>query len=161
HLLQHGCCQAIALPHHDQVGEDHMYVVARCNLDVGIQTKIIRLPGLADHEDVSDWVDRGGTQEDLLQLVANTLSITPAELPAPKPVSTKKPTSSKSYQHDPRLNGIFFEALKIKPRCLFHPDVNPSLSIDLDRGLFFCHGCAIGGSVAAFYVKVAALKGRT
>jgi hypothetical protein len=34
--------------------------------------------------------------------------------------------------------------------CPFHPDHHPSLSIDLDRGLFFCFTCNVGGDVISF-----------
>lgn len=29
--------------------------------------------------------------------------------------------------------------------CPFHPDRSPSLSIDVDKGLWNCHGCHVGG----------------
>jgi hypothetical protein len=36
-------------------------------------------------------------------------------------------------------------------RCRFHaPDQHPSLSIDLDRGLFHCHTCGAQGGVTSF-----------
>jgi hypothetical protein len=34
-------------------------------------------------------------------------------------------------------------------RCIFHrPDRHPSLSIDLDRGIFHCFACRVGGDPA-------------
>jgi hypothetical protein len=37
--------------------------------------------------------------------------------------------------------------------CPFHPDKNPSCTINDDKGLFFCHGCNVGGSVIDFMMK--------
>jgi DNA primase len=168
-LREHGCEQAIVLPDHDAPGEESAAQIARHNLACNIPSKIVRLPGLDDAQDVTDWVEQhGGTRARLLELVDATPWITLAELP-PLKVSTKRPASSTStYQHDPRFNGFFFETLKIRPTtgrikaiCPLHPDSNPSLSIDLDRGLWHCFGCAAGGTVVTFYMKVAKLRGRT
>lgn len=35
-------------------------------------------------------------------------------------------------------------------RCIFHEDGSPSLSVDLDRGLFHCFGCGLGGGLKRF-----------
>jgi CHC2 zinc finger len=35
-------------------------------------------------------------------------------------------------------------------RCIFHEDRTPSLSVDLDRGLFHCFGCNVGGGQRRF-----------
>lgn len=34
--------------------------------------------------------------------------------------------------------------------CPFHPDTNPSLSVDVDRGLYHCFGCEAGGDLIDF-----------
>jgi len=34
--------------------------------------------------------------------------------------------------------------------CIFHEDRRPSLSVDLDQGLFHCFGCGVGGGVRTF-----------
>jgi hypothetical protein len=35
-------------------------------------------------------------------------------------------------------------------RCRFHEDRTPSLSVDLERGLFCCHGCGNKGGIRRF-----------
>lgn len=35
-------------------------------------------------------------------------------------------------------------------RCPFHQDDTPSLSIDPDKDVFYCHGCGAGGGYVAF-----------
>lgn len=52
----------------------------------------------------------------------------------------------------------YFPKLKSTPPkqnvlCVFHEEKNPSLSIDLDKGLFFCHSCNAGGDVFSFYMQ--------
>lgn len=44
-------------------------------------------------------------------------------------------------------------------RCIFHPNEGktPSLSVDLDEGLFHCFSCGIGGGVRRFARLVGAL----
>jgi len=37
--------------------------------------------------------------------------------------------------------------------CPFHEDKNPSLSLDLERGLFYCHACKAKGDAFSFYMK--------
>jgi putative DNA primase/helicase len=36
--------------------------------------------------------------------------------------------------------------------CPFHADTDPSLSVDLDKGLWHCFGCEAGGDVFSFYM---------
>jgi len=43
---------------------------------------------------------------------------------------------------------------EIYVKCIFHPDNNPSLSIDLSSGLWHCFGCDAGGTVADFYSRI-------
>jgi hypothetical protein len=38
--------------------------------------------------------------------------------------------------------------------CPFHKDDTPSLSINIDNGLWFCHSCNMGGSIFDFYMKL-------
>lgn len=35
-------------------------------------------------------------------------------------------------------------------RCPFHEDRRPSLSVDLDKGVFHCFGCGTGGGIKRF-----------
>jgi len=34
--------------------------------------------------------------------------------------------------------------------CPFHPDRTPSLSIDVAKGLWYCHGCHVGGDCITY-----------
>jgi len=37
--------------------------------------------------------------------------------------------------------------------CPFHEDTTPSCSIDIESGLWFCHGCQRGGDIFSFYME--------
>ncbi|HBH13837.1 MAG TPA: hypothetical protein DDX29_12125 [Clostridiales bacterium] len=37
--------------------------------------------------------------------------------------------------------------------CPFHADSDPSCSLDLEEGLYYCHSCNIGGDIFDFYMK--------
>ena len=59
----------VILPDNDQVGRHHAQKVARSLASVAANVKIVELPGLAEKGDVSDWLDAGGTVEQLHALV--------------------------------------------------------------------------------------------
>jgi hypothetical protein len=164
-----GCGVCIILPDADDPGERHAFDVAHQNLVAGIRTKIVRLPNLAAHEDVSDFLDRGGDREDLVGYAKLAKYITLADLPANEDARAR--TFSKGArqhrQHDPRLIELYREKLKL-PRtargrmmvvCPFHVDADPSLSLDLDRLIWYCHGCQTGGGPAEFYMQWQKLHG--
>jgi len=43
---------------------------------------------------------------------------------------------------------------EVKAPCPFHPDSDPSLSINNDVGLFRCFGCGVSGDAFDFYAKI-------
>jgi len=40
-----------------------------------------------------------------------------------------------------------------KVLCPFHSDTNASLSINLDKGVYFCHGCGKKGDIFKWYME--------
>lgn len=71
------------IPDNDLSGQRHAEHVARRLIDVAAEVKIINLPDLPDKGDVSDWLDAGGTIEELLQLVDKTDAYEPQAENAP------------------------------------------------------------------------------
>lgn len=58
----------VIIPDRDSVGENHAQVVA-CQLQItGIEVYILRLPNLPPKGDVTDWIQKGGTRDELLEL---------------------------------------------------------------------------------------------
>ncbi len=62
----------------DKAGREHALQVARSLHGVATSVKVLRLSGLPDKGDVSDWLDAGGTVEQLLEIVAHCPEWSPA-----------------------------------------------------------------------------------
>jgi hypothetical protein len=60
----------VILPDNDEAGESHARQVAANLKPVAARLRILRLLGLGPKEDVSDWIARGGTAEELARLAA-------------------------------------------------------------------------------------------
>jgi hypothetical protein len=60
----------VILPDNDDKGREHARRVAQSLSGVAASVKVLELPGLADAGDVSDWLDAGGTAEELQRLAA-------------------------------------------------------------------------------------------
>ena len=66
-------CDVVILGDNDDQGRSHVGTVAASLAPVAASVRIPRLEGLADKgADISDWIDRGGTQADLETLVELT-----------------------------------------------------------------------------------------
>ncbi|MDP2659371.1 MAG: AAA family ATPase [Dehalococcoidia bacterium] len=59
----------VILPDNDQAGRDHGQAVATSLQGLAATVKVLELPGLQAHGDVSDWIEAGGTAEELRRLV--------------------------------------------------------------------------------------------
>ncbi|RJR08449.1 hypothetical protein C4588_05525, partial [Candidatus Parcubacteria bacterium] len=62
----------VILPDNDAPGQKHSEKVAKNLSSVAAEVKLVKLPGLPDKGDVTDWLQTGGTKEELLQIVENT-----------------------------------------------------------------------------------------
>lgn len=58
------------LADNDEPGRRHAQKVAQNLTDIVDEIRIVALPGLAEHGDVSEWIAAGGTKEKLLELCA-------------------------------------------------------------------------------------------
>ncbi len=72
---------AILIPDNDDAGREHVQKVAKSLKGIAGHVRIMELAGLADKGDVSDWLDAGGTREELSRLptVAPAKSEEPGE----------------------------------------------------------------------------------
>jgi len=80
----------VILPDNDQPGREHAEEVATLLHGVAASIKIVELPGIAHKEDVSDWLAKGHSLEELKSLV----ELAPIWKPA-----DKKPTLQPSEAH--------------------------------------------------------------
>jgi hypothetical protein len=58
----------VVLQDNDQAGRDHAATVARLLIGAAASVKVLLLPGLPEKGDVSDWLDAGGTVDELERL---------------------------------------------------------------------------------------------
>jgi len=76
----------LIIPDNDQVGREHARSVARSLQKEAASIRIVELPGLGEHGDLSDWLDAGGTLEGLAKLAEAAPELIAADLmPAPAP----------------------------------------------------------------------------
>ena len=59
----------VILPDNDEAGERHCEAVARSLAGIAASVRVLRLPGLPTKGDAYDWVEAGGTAEQLSELV--------------------------------------------------------------------------------------------
>ena len=69
----------VVLPDNDAAGERHAEQVATALAGKARRIRILRLPGLPEKGDVSDWLAAGGTREELLRLAAEAPDWTPED----------------------------------------------------------------------------------
>jgi len=66
------------LPDNDKPGLEHAKTICRAIQNIATQIKVLHLP-VGSKEDVSDWLDQGGTKTKLLELVEKTTIDEPVE----------------------------------------------------------------------------------
>lgn len=64
--------KVVILPDNDEVGKEHAEIVANSLWGIAKEIKILNLPNLQEKEDVSDWLEKGGTKEELERLTEET-----------------------------------------------------------------------------------------
>ena len=69
------------LPDNDEPGRKHASQVIRSLADFSQSATIVELPNLPPKGDVSDWLDAGGSREELLELVSELQGREPVEVP--------------------------------------------------------------------------------
>jgi putative DNA primase/helicase len=68
----------VILPDNDDVGRAFAEQAAASLVNAGCQVQVVKLPGLPEKGDVTDWLDSGHTLDELAELVGKTRHWTPA-----------------------------------------------------------------------------------
>jgi len=71
----------VVIPDNDKPGLDHALEVARSLCGVAASVKILKLDGLKEKGDVSDWLDNGGTGDELRRLAEEAPIFDPSTIP--------------------------------------------------------------------------------
>ena len=66
------------IPDNDKAGRDYMRSIIESIYEAAAEIRIIELPDLKESEDVSDWLDNGGTREKLIEIINSTKAFKPA-----------------------------------------------------------------------------------
>ncbi len=82
----------VIVPDNDKAGYKHAQKVAESLLETANRVRVVQLPDLRDKGDLSDWVQAGGTREQLQDLIDAADDYTPGAPPlAPTAVGTGTP----------------------------------------------------------------------
>ena len=103
--------QVVIVPDNDPDGRRYAQDVSRSLVDVATAVKIVRLPGLAEHGDVSDWLDAGGRKEALLKMIERT----PWGTDSGRPLPTAPPADGHGGMRFDRLGDLLAEQEEEKP----------------------------------------------
>ena len=123
----------IIIPDNDEVGIEFAWYVAEQLLPVAAEVRIVELPDLPPSGDVSDFFEKGGTRERLIELVDATPAVTALAIEFRKSQSSaRKPraaagapvTAAKKSQAD------LLVELALQNTELFHDDDTPYATID-------------------------------
>lgn len=103
----------VILPDNDEKGREHAADVRQRLEGIAKSVLVLELPGLPPKGDVSDWLDAGHTDKELLQLVV--LAPTPKDKPAEEPqAAPEKVFRVLSF-------GAFEDLVLPEPKLLLHP----------------------------------------
>ena len=74
----------IILPDNDEPGRKHAQIVAQALQGYAKTVKVVELPNLPVKGDVSDWINNGGTRDELLEMAEDTSDWEPKPVQIPK-----------------------------------------------------------------------------
>ena len=70
----------VIIPDNDPAGREHGETVRKSVFPFAKSVRILELPGLSEHGDLTDWVNAGGTAAELRELIEGTEPVKPGEL---------------------------------------------------------------------------------
>ncbi|MHB8277400.1 MAG: phage/plasmid primase, P4 family [Candidatus Humimicrobiaceae bacterium] len=108
----------VLCPDNDETGRKYSFNIGKSLSGTAKQVKWLELPELKDKEDISDWIDRGGTAEKLQKLIdaAPDFNSIADKVVADKKTETDKPTEkSADKKFNPRpYSKLLLENYNIK-----------------------------------------------
>jgi hypothetical protein len=132
----------VILPDNDDPGRSHAQTVARNLHGVAASVKVVELPGLLEKGDVSDWLDAGGTLDQLRSLMQAAPEWDPAKEQATRPSASD--TAQEFYRScgstycvkDGRLCLVINHesGVDFKPLCNFSAEIKAEITKDDGSG---------------------------
>jgi len=98
----------VLLPDNDDPGRKHMETVARMSHGIAKTIKIVNLPGFKEKQDISDWLRKGNSVDDLLKLVDEAEEWEPSDLD----VNDKDLSDAEKEKRESQANTILKHLLK-------------------------------------------------
>ncbi|NLA83023.1 MAG: hypothetical protein GX854_00535 [Clostridiales bacterium] len=89
--------RVVIIPDNDKPGQDHAKTIAQKLCRKTKSVKILKLPDLKEKEDVSDWLARGGTREELIRLTENCPEYEPESVTSNQNNEDKSNLATKIY----------------------------------------------------------------
>jgi hypothetical protein len=78
------------IPDNDKPGRRHTQQVVESLCRVGVRARILELPGLPDKGDISDWLDAGGSKEELIRLAEKAKPFESIDVSQFKPLTSRE-----------------------------------------------------------------------
>jgi 5S rRNA maturation endonuclease (ribonuclease M5) len=69
----------VIIPDNDEPGLKHGQTIARNLNGIAESVKVVQLPGLNDKEDITDWLNKGGSKESLIEIIKDVSEWVPDE----------------------------------------------------------------------------------
>jgi RecA-family ATPase len=159
------CVQALSgrdvmiLEDNDDAGRKKALDAATLLHGVAATVRIVRLPGLPEHGDVSDWLDTGHSADDLVEACFSTPlwdpSATPPPSSSPPPSMSSPPTAPVDEPSLPFINVIAWHGQPVPTRewCVLN-------RIPMRNVTLFSGEGAIGKSIVSLQLSVAHVLGK-
>ncbi len=106
-----GTKAAILLPDNDDPGRAYMQEIARELLRIGLRVKLIELPGLGPKQDVTDWIQQGGTKAAFKSLVHQAAPYRPSAVSETAPTPAQAPAGATNGLKIARPPAYSYDAL--------------------------------------------------
>ena len=90
--------QVIVIPDYDDSGRQHAEDIASKLYSSAADIVIVHLPDIEEKEDITDWIKKGGTREQLIELINETPFWKPSDKP---PVDPEEPVSLDVFDNAP------------------------------------------------------------
>jgi AAA domain len=134
--------RVVEIPDNDQAGAEHAQQVLADLAGSVASVRVLHLPGLPEKGDLTDFLETGGTVEQVAELVRELLNQTePEEAPKKDFADFVTATYSKSLQIEPLLEGLLWPGaatLLAGPQRTFKTNIAISIALTVARsGLWY------------------------